>query len=50
MNVLERKSDNDLIEAVMNCELDFDYRKHAAMEIMQRLGVNAPWIVKTANL
>lgn len=37
--MMETKKDIELIEFVMNCELDFDFRKYAAMEIMRRTGV-----------
>lgn len=52
MNVMESKKDTELIDIVMNCELDFDIRKHAAKEVIKRLGVNTPWIVnpKTMSL
>lgn len=36
---LEAKSDTELIEIIMNCELDYDCRIHAAKEIYTRLGV-----------
>jgi|GEM_PF-6713418 len=36
MNVLESKKDTELIDIVMNCELDFDIRKHAAKELLNR--------------
>lgn len=45
MNVMESKKDAELIEIIMNCELDFDCRKHAAMEAIKRLGVSAQWVV-----
>lgn len=50
MDVMGSKNNNELIEIIMNCELDLDYRKHAAMEIIKRLGVNASWVVKTVSL
>lgn len=40
---MDTKQDVELIEFVMNCELDLDFRKHAAMEIMKRAGVNEAW-------
>lgn len=39
MNVMESKNDAELIDIVMNCELDFDIRKHAAKEILRRTKV-----------
>lgn len=52
MKVLESKKDTELIEFVMNCELDFDFRKHAAMEMLKRAGVTDPWQInqKILNL
>ncbi|MCV4233345.1 hypothetical protein OHJ21_19360 [Virgibacillus sp. LDC1] len=50
MDVMGTKSNNELIEIIMDCELDMDYRKHAAMEVIKRLGVSAPWVVKTVIL
>jgi predicted small metal-binding protein len=40
---METKKDIELIDIVMNCEWDLDFRKHAAMEIMKRAGVTEPW-------
>lgn len=37
--MMDTKQDVELIEFVMNCQLDFDFRKCAAMEIMRRTGV-----------
>jgi hypothetical protein len=37
MNALEEKQDTELINIVMECELDFDIRVHAAKEIWNRL-------------
>lgn len=43
MKAMENKQDIELIEVIMNCELDFDCRVHAAKEVIKRLGVSAPW-------
>lgn len=43
MKFMENKQDIELIDIVMNCELDFDCRKHAAMEAIKRSGVNKSW-------
>lgn len=37
MNAMEKKQDTELINIVMECELDFDIRIHAAKEIMNRV-------------
>ncbi|GIP02071.1 hypothetical protein J28TS4_04780 [Paenibacillus lautus] len=37
MNAMENKQDTELINIVMECELDFDIRIHAAKEIWNRL-------------
>jgi hypothetical protein len=37
---METKKDIELIDIVMNCEWDFDIRKHAAEEILKRAGVD----------
>ncbi|MGM1048368.1 MAG: hypothetical protein ACQEXX_19825 [Bacillota bacterium] len=39
MNAVESKQDTELIEIVMNCGLDFNDRKHAAVEVIKRLGL-----------
>lgn len=44
MKAMESKTDIELINIVDNCELDLDCRKHAAIEIYKRVGVN-PWNV-----
>lgn len=45
MKAMESKQDIELAEIIMNCELDFDCRKHAAIEYIKRLGVSAAWVV-----
>ena len=42
MNAMESKKDAELINIVMNSEVDFDCRIHAAKEVLSRLGVK-PW-------
>ena len=41
--MMKNKTDIDLIEILMNCELDFDIRIQAAKELLLRTGVNKPW-------
>ncbi|MEC0110449.1 hypothetical protein P4H27_26110 [Paenibacillus taichungensis] len=39
MKPLENMTDVELIETVMKSELDYDFRIHAAKQIMKRVGV-----------
>ncbi|MDH6670208.1 hypothetical protein M2277_000852 [Paenibacillus sp. LBL] len=34
---METKQDTELINIIMNCELDYDYRIHAAKEVIKRI-------------
>lgn len=39
MKPLENMTDVELIETVMKSELDYDFRIHAAKQILKRIGV-----------
>lgn len=39
MRPLENMTDVELIETVMKSELDYDFRIHAAKQILKRIGV-----------
>jgi hypothetical protein len=39
MKPLENMTDIELIETVMKSELDYDFRIHAAKQILKRIGV-----------